>query len=211
MVCYWHYSCGNDVAYECVGVGNESNQEIEAREDAEDVQEGDREETESTQLDPAVFNRGAGERQDNKDIDNDASSISATKLASKVATQPSDELSDSFLSEKLSKTENTLAFEVELRNSEKHGAFTPVDAKLLSRDPNIIGSHSIFKGKLDSKAKARTVSWGYRNKDKGFIRGDNPSVSLEGLRTVLSISTENEWHIGLMDMVSYYLQDPKFN
>lgn len=45
-------------------------------------------------------------------------------------------------------------------------------------DANIIGSHFIFKGKWDSKANAQIDPWEQFDKEKDFIRRDDPSVSL---------------------------------
>lgn len=135
----------------------------------------------------------------------------ATLLVSPAEAQHGDESTESSVMKKLTDDEKRLAFRVELGNWERRGAFTPVETKSVPRDANIIGSHSIFKRKLDGTAKARIVPWGHRDKDKDFIRGDAPSVSLDGFRTVLSISAENKWHVALMDMITAFLQALGFN
>lgn len=60
-------------------------------------------------------------------------------------------------------------------------------------------------------AEAGIVPWEHRDKDKVFIRGDEPSISLERLRTVFSISTRYKWNVALMDMITAFLQTLEFD
>lgn len=75
----------------------------------------------------------------------------------------------------------------------------------------MIGSHSVIKRKLNGRTKARILELGHLYKDKDVILGDAPSVNIERFRTVLSISVENKWHNGLMDMITAYIQDLCFD
>lgn len=60
----------------------------------------------------------------------------------------------------------------------------------LPHDANVIASHVIYKRKEDGSAKARIVPWEHRDRDKGYLRGDAPSVSFEVFILILSIAAE---------------------
>lgn len=137
--------------------------------------------------------------------------VSATQVIDTASPEPNEEPSDSSTSKTLSEAGKRLDFEVELDNCVKRGDFTPVEAKSVPRDSNIIGSHCIFNRKLDSTDKARIVPCGRRDKDKDFIRVNAPCMSLEGFRTVLSTSADRKWHVALMNMITAFQQAPGFD
>ena len=78
--------------------------------------------------------------------------------------------------------------------------------KSVPSSANIIGAHVIYKRKLDNSPKARIVPWGHRDRDKDYLRGDSPCVSLEVLHLVLSIAAEFNWTIAQMDIETAFLQ-----
>lgn len=83
---------------------------------------------------------------------------------------------------------------------------TEVDKSSVFPSENTVGSHVVYKRKLDGTAKARIVPWGHRHKDKDFLRGDAPSVSLEVLHLILSLAAEFKWLIGQMVIEIAFLQ-----
>lgn len=82
---------------------------------------------------------------------------------------------------------------------------------ILPEKENVIGSHVVYKRKLDGSAKARIVPWGHRDKDKDYLRGDAPSVSFDIFRLVLSLCVVFGWVIGQMDVRAAFLQARGFN
>ncbi len=119
--------------------------------------------------------------------------------------------SESSVSKALSDDERKSAFRKELEKWRKREAFTAVEENSVSMDANVIGSHAIYRRKLDGSAKARIVPWGHMDKDKDFIRGDAPSISFEVFRLLLSIAAEMKWEIGQMDIEAAFLQALGFN
>lgn len=118
----------------------------------------------------------------------------------------SDPLGESSCSSKLNDEERETSFAAELAKWRKRKAFTPVSASSVPKTENIIGSHVIYKRKLDMSPKARIVPWGHRDKDKDYLRGNAPSVSLEILHLLLSLASELDWAIAQMDIETAYLQ-----
>ena len=110
------------------------------------------------------------------------------------------------MSSKFTDYERQTAFDAELAKWGKRKAYTPVHANTVPKQANIIGSHVIYKRKLDMTPKARIVPWGHRDKDKDYLRGDAPSVSLEVLRLVLSLVAEHRWTVAQMDIETAFLQ-----
>lgn len=117
-----------------------------------------------------------------------------------------DNPSESSATSKLTEQERAAAFQAELKKWQKRGAYTPVKAETVPKDANIVGSHVIYKRKLDLTPKARIVPWGHRDQDKDFLRGDAPSISLEVFHFILSLASAMKWKIGQMDIETAFLQ-----
>lgn len=66
---------------------------------------------------------------------------------------------------------------------------------MFSKGENTIGSHVIYKRKLDGRPMERIESWGHRDRDKDCVRGDPRSVRLEVLHLLLSIAAELKWSV----------------
>ena len=75
-----------------------------------------------------------------------------------------------------------------------------MDAAFVPKGSNIISSHTVWKLNIYRTPKARIVPWDHRDKDKGFLRGDAPSVIFEIFSLVLALASEHKWEIGQMDI-----------
>lgn len=77
------------------------------------------------------------------------------------------QLADQSVCEPLTDHEPGVTFSRELAEWGKLNAYRPVNKTDISHeDSSIIGSHIIYKRKLDGSSKARIVPWGQRDKDK---------------------------------------------
>lgn len=85
-----------------------------------------------------------------------------------------------------------------------------VSREIVPLDSNIIGSHVIYRRKIDGTPKARIVPWEYKDIEKYDISGDAPLLNLDPMRLLLSLTAENEGKIRKMNVKSVYLQAKGF-
>lgn len=122
------------------------------------------------------------------------------------------DLADQSVCTPLTDDERMEAFDRELAEWDRLDAYDEVEKKAINHEKeNVIGSHVVYKRKLDGSAKARIVPWGHRDKDKDYLRGDAPSVSFDIFRLVLSLCVAFRWVIGQMDVKAAFLQARGFN
>lgn len=95
-------------------------------------------------------------------------------------------------------------------NGRNEKAQTPVKCNNVSTDANVVWSHVVYSRKIHGSAKTRVVLWSYRDKDKGFLSGDAPNVSLEVFYLLLSLAAEVKWLIRQTDIETALLQIPRF-
>lgn len=113
-------------------------------------------------------------------------------------------------SEKLSPEERQISYEREKESWTSNKAFTRVSQDEVPPGSNIVGSHVVYRRKLDGTPKARIVPWGHRDAEKNDVRGDAPSLNLDSMRLLLSLAAENRWRVRKMDVKSAYLQAKGF-
>lgn len=84
-----------------------------------------------------------------------------------------------------------------------------VPEKEFGRDEKIIGSHVVYKLKVDEKGemmlKSRICPQGNRDKLKDDLRKDSSTVKFDVLRLDLSIETELDVVLGHVDIKGAYI------
>jgi len=106
----------------------------------------------------------------------------------------------------LTDLERAQAYAKERSTWDEKGAISIVDTSEIKPSSNVIGSHVVYKRKMDGRPKARIVPWGHRDIEKGNIRCDAPCLTLDSLRLLFSISAEKKWLLGHMDVKAAFLQ-----
>jgi hypothetical protein len=66
-------------------------------------------------------------------------------------------------------------------------AYSLVKQSKIPGKANVISSHVIYKWKAYGTLKARIVPHGHRDDEKGLLRTDAPTMSVEVLRYIVSI------------------------
>lgn len=111
----------------------------------------------------------------------------------------------------LSQEEKKVAYHQEKLAWVDNQAFQRINRNEVPIDANIIGSHVVYRRKIDGCPKARIVPWGHKDMDKNELRGDAPALSLDAMRIVISLAVERQWRIKKMDVKSAYLQAKGFD
>ena len=110
------------------------------------------------------------------------------------------------IEQKITQEEMAEAYAAERKKWKDANAMEIFKSSDVPIDSNIIGSHTRFTRKSNGEVKARICPWGNHDIEKLNLRSDCPSILMEILRLVLSISVEMGWEIGSMDAVAAYLQ-----
>lgn len=92
----------------------------------------------------------------------------------------------------LSDDEKPIALARELQKWGSRKAYISVKTSTVARTDSIIGSHVMYRRKLDGSAKVLIVPWGHPDNDEDFLRGDAPFLDFEVYRLLLSLAAENE-------------------
>lgn len=119
-------------------------------------------------------------------------------------------LNETIGSREISEHEKKESYNKEIQNWKNMKAFEPIPWKNVPKNSNIIGSHVVWRRKVDGTVKARICPWGHRDVEKAQMRTDAPCMSEEVFRLVMSIATEFKWIIAEMDITAAYLQAKGF-
>lgn len=111
----------------------------------------------------------------------------------------------------ISDNERRNAFAAAVRARDDQKAYTVVQRHKVRSNGNDISLRVIYKKKSDESAKGRTVTWGHHDCDKGYLRGDTPSVSFENFAFFHSVEAEKLRDTGQMDVKSAYIQEKGFD
>lgn len=91
--------------------------------------------------------------------------------------------------DELSDLDTSTVYEKEKQSWVSNNAYNLVMINDVELGSNVIGSHVVYRRKMDGTLIARIVSWSRKDSEKDDIRGDVPSLDLDFMGLLLSLTS----------------------
>ena len=89
-------------------------------------------------------------------------------------------------------------------------SYVEVQDKIVPKDANVIGSHVVYKVKVEEnnqkRLKARLCPHGNHDDEKNNVRKDSATAQFDGIRLLCSVATILRFRIGCLDIKGAYPQ-----